>query len=180
VERVRDARIGARRLPSAEDLAELGAQRRRVEVADRGELRVVDAEEPGVEGAHALERERVEVGDLLVEGARVEDVPARIGVAVPRHLEGRDGSGFAPLRFDRGDPLRLDLVELGRGEVRGSQRLRHEPHHVGQVFPRRLDRHHRARFGAAVRDAGLEARELVLDLGAGHARSAAVEHRRGH
>src|SRR5262249_54694662 len=118
-----DQRIGnaferLARFPVAEELLDLRADDRGVEVADDGDLRLFAAVERRVESLERCGIRRLEFRDLLVEGWHVAVVATRIRIVVSPECADRDGARLDPPRVELSDLLALERFEL-RGWERG-------------------------------------------------------------
>jgi hypothetical protein len=96
-------------------------------------------------------------------------------VQVAREPHAGERRGLVSLRLGAGERRALHFLELRARERRLAQRLGHEPQGRDEVLPAHLD----ARAFAAHADAGVQALEGVLELGAAALLRAAHQHRPG-
>ena len=159
-----DPRVRRRRRPGAEQLRGRRPHVGLLELPDDDELAVRRAVEPRVKFPHVVQRDLVEVLDLLVDRADVPDIAPRERVHRAVERERRERGRVGPVALDAGDALLLHLVEVGVRERRLAQHLDGEPQRRHQVRLGRADRRRGAPGSAGDVDARVQLQHLVLEL----------------
>ena len=136
---------GAAHRPRAEELGRRRAHLGLLELSDDDDLAVRRAVEPRVKLPHVVQRDLVDVLDLLVDRADVADIAPRERVHGAVEGERCERGRVGPVVLDARDALLLHLVEL-RVRKRGlAQHLDREPQRRHQVRFGRVDRRRGAR-----------------------------------
>src|ERR1019366_2069549 len=161
---VGDARVAAGALPSAEEFAGQPGNLRGAELTGNGDFAHGGAIELLVELAHIVERDLLEVLDLLVGGGDVAQVAARIGVHAVLELGNGERLGIAAAGFGGGDALLFDGLEFALGEGRFAQDFGGEAERTGEVGLDGFDAGGGAGGAAGDIHLRLQAVDFVLDL----------------